>query len=116
VPPDSPKPGSNDAVEAAITHVLRAEVEARDAVAHARGEAVAIAEQARETARRLGVHTEGRIHRLRAAFDAKATAEVAALEAEAAALGAAHDLTPAEISMVELAVAALAGALTGGSS
>jgi hypothetical protein len=116
VPPDSPKPGSNDAVEAAITHVLRAEVEARDAVAHAHGEAEAIAEQARETVRRLGLRADGRIHAVRAAFDAKATAEVAPLEAQAAALNAMHDLTPAEISTVERAVAALAGALTGGSS
>jgi hypothetical protein len=116
VPPDSPKPGSNDAVEASITHVLQAEVEARDAVAHARGEAVALAEQARETARRLGLRTDGRIQAVRAAFDAKATAEVGALEAQATALTARHELTPAEISMVERAVAALAGALTGGSS
>jgi len=43
VPPDSPKLRSNDAVETAITHVLTAEAEARDAIAHARGEAAAIA-------------------------------------------------------------------------
>lgn len=116
MPPDSPKLGPNDAVEAAITHVLTAEVEARNAVARARGEAAAIAEQAREAARRLGVHTDGRIHAVRARFDARATAEVGALEAQAAALGAAHDLTPAEVSRVERAVAALASAMTGGRS
>jgi len=53
---------------------------------------------------------------VRAAFDAKTTAAVAALEAQAAALNTIHDLTPAEISTVERAVAALAGAMTGGSS
>jgi regulator of protease activity HflC (stomatin/prohibitin superfamily) len=116
VPPDSPKLQSNDAVETAISQVLTAEVEARDAVAHARGEAAAIAEQARETARRLGLRADGRIHAVRAAFDAKTTAAVAALEAQAAALNTIHDLTPAEISTVERAVAALAGAMTGGSS
>ena len=113
MPPDSPKLRANDAVEAAITHVLTAEVEARDAVARARGEAAEIAEQARETVRRLALHTDGRIHAVRAGFDARATTEVAALEAQAAALGAAHHLTPAEVSSVERAVATLAGAMTG---
>ncbi len=114
--PDNPKLQSNNAVEAAITRVLTAEVAARDAVAHARSEAVEIAEQARETARRLGVHTDRRIRAVRAAFDAKGTTEVAAMEAQAVALGAPHQLTPTEVARVEQAVAALAGALTGGRS
>ncbi len=72
--PDNPKLLLNDAVDAAITRVLTAEGAARDAVARAHGEAAEIAEQTRETARRLGLHTDLRIRAVRAAFDAKATA------------------------------------------
>ena len=71
---------------------------AREAVAHARGDAAAIAEQAREAARRLGLQTDRRIPAVRAAFDAKRTGEVAAMEAQADALGAAHELTPREVA------------------
>jgi hypothetical protein len=110
---DRPKLGPNDAVEAAIARVLDAEAAARDAVAGARREAAEIAEQAREQARRLGLHTDLRIRAVRAAFSAKTTAEVAALEAHAAALGAAPELTPAEVVRVARAVAALGGELTG---
>ena len=114
--PDNRNLQSDDTVEAAITRVLTAEVAARDAVTRARREAVEIAEQARETARRLVVHTDRRIRAVRAAFDAKGTTAVAALEAQAVALGVPHELTPAEVARVEQAVAALAGALTGGRS
>jgi len=114
VAPDPPQPLPDAAIEAAITHVLDAESAARADVERARGEATEIAERARERARRLAVHADGRIHRLRAAFAATVAAEVAALEAEADALGAAHVLTPAEIERVEQAVAALAGDMTGG--
>ena len=113
---DSTKLQPNDAVEAAISRVLTAEVAARDAVARARSEAVEIAEQARETARRLGLHTDRRIRAVRAAFDAKGTTDVAAMEAQAVALGVPHELTPVEVARVEQAVAALASALTGGRS
>ena len=65
---DNPKLLSDDAVEAAITRVLQAEVAARDAVVRARGEATQIAERAREQARGLGLHTDRRIRRVRAAF------------------------------------------------
>ena len=112
VAPDNLKPLPHDAVEAAITQVLEAEADARTAVVGARGEATQIAEQAREQARRLSVHTDRRIHRVRAAFTAKLTAEVAALEAEAAALGAEHELTPAEAARVDMAVVALAREMT----
>jgi hypothetical protein len=111
---DNPKLLSDDAVEAAITRVLQAEVAARDAVVRARGEATQIAERAREQARGLGLHTDRRIRRVRAAFEATVTAEVAELDAEAEAFRATHDLTPAEIEKVEMAVAALAHGMTGG--
>lgn len=93
--------------------VLEAEAAAQDAVARARGEATEIAEQAREKARGLRLATDRRLRMVRAAFETRCTTEVAALEAEAAALGMAHDLTPAEISSTERAVAALARDLTG---
>ena len=85
---------------------------ARATVAGARAEATAIAERARESVRRLAMHTDRRIHRIRAAFAATTTAEVEGLEAQAAALGVATGLTPAEVARVDAAVAALARALT----
>ena len=103
------------AIEAAITRVLDAETAARADVVRARGEAAEIAEHARDRARRIAVHADRRIHRLRAAFAARVSAEVADLEAEADALGAAHVVTPEEIERVEQAVAALARDMTGGS-
>ncbi len=92
--------------------VLEAEAAAQDAVARARGEAAEIAEQAREKARGLRLATDRRLRMVRAAFETRCTTEVATLEAEAAALGMAHDLTPAEIARTERAVAALARDLT----
>ena len=103
----------DNAVEAAITRVLDAEAAARDAIVHARNEALEIAEQARARARRLALHRDERIRSVRAAFERKVAADVAALEAEAAALDARHDLAPAEIARLERAVAALAARLTG---
>ncbi|MEO8752902.1 MAG: hypothetical protein ABI624_09505 [Casimicrobiaceae bacterium] len=108
-----PKPRPDDAVEAAIACVLEAEAVARAAVARAHAGAAEIAELARETARRLGLHTDDRIGAVRAAFTAKIAAEVAALEAQAAALGAAPELTAGELARVAHAVAALGGEMTG---
>ena len=110
--PDNLNTLRNDAVEAAISRVLEAEVAARAAVAGARGEATKIAENAREAARRLALHTDRRIHRIRGAFDAQTAAQVAALEAEGAALGVATGLTVTEVANVDAAVAALARELT----
>jgi hypothetical protein len=116
VAPDTQNLLRNDAVEAAISRVLDAEVAARAAVADARGEATEVAERARETARRLALHTDHRIHRIRGAFAAMTAAQVAALEAEGAALGVAAELTAAEATRVEAAVAALARVLTEGAA
>jgi hypothetical protein len=111
--PDNSKRPPDDAVEAAIMRVLEAEASARDAVARTRNEAAETAELAREKARSLRLATDRRIRDVRGAFDARCAAEVAALEAEAAALRAAHDLTPSEIARMERAVTALADAITG---
>jgi hypothetical protein len=109
---DNLNPLRNDAVEAAISRVLESEVAARAAVAGARAQATEIAERAREAARRLALHTDRRIHRIRAAFATTTNAEVEHLEAQAAALGVASALTAAEVARVEAAVAALARTLT----
>ena len=109
---DDLNPLRNDAVEAAISRVLESEVAARAAVSGARAQATEIAERARETVRRLALHTDRRIHRIREAFATTTNAEVEQLDAQAAALGVAAALTPAEVARVEAAVAALARALT----
>ena len=111
--PDNSKRPPDDAVEAAIMRVLDAEALARAAIARARAEAAEISERAREKARDLFLATDRRIGKVRAAFDAGCTTRVAAIEAEAAALGAAHDLAAAEVARVERAVARLARTLTG---
>ena len=114
VAPDNLKPLRDDAIEAAITRVLEAEAAARSDIARARSEATEIAELARQRARGLAIHTDRRIRMVRAAFAARVTAEVAALEAEADALSVTHDLTPSEVAQVETAVAALARGMAGG--
>jgi cell division septum initiation protein DivIVA len=112
--PDISKPASDDAVEMAIMRVLDAEAAAREAIARARVLSAEIAEKARQTARSLRLVADRRLERVRAAFDARCTTEVAALEAQAAALAATHDPTSAEVAEIELAVAALARTLTEG--
>ncbi len=111
---DNSKPLPDAVVEAAITRVLEAEASAHADVDAARNEAQLIAERAREQARRLVANSDRRIRRIRAAFAAKVESEVAALDAEAEALGAVHELSPAEVAQVDAAVAALAVAMTGG--
>lgn len=111
---DSSKPLPDAVIEAAITRVLDAEASAHADVEAARIETLLIAEHARERARRLVASSDRRIRRIRAAFSAKVTLEVAALNAEAEALGVAHELSSAEVAQVDLAVAMLAGAMTGG--
>ncbi|HSQ82163.1 MAG TPA: hypothetical protein VLU54_13700 [Casimicrobiaceae bacterium] len=112
--PDNPTQLPDDAVETAIMHVLQAEAAARDAVAGARSAAGAIAEEARERARRVAVAADRRIAVMRAAFGARTAAEVASLDARAAALDAAGISTPDDVAKVETAVLALAASITGG--
>ena len=112
--PDNPTQLPDDAVDTAIMHVLQAEAAARDAVAGARSAAGAIAEEARERARRITLAADRRIAAVRAAFGARTTAEVASLDARAAALDAADISTPGDVANVERAVLALAASTTGG--
>ena len=103
LPPD-------DTVEAAIARVLDAEHAARDAVRAADEAEATITEAARATARALAERTERRIGTVRAAFEARAAAEVAALDAADA--GAPHALTPGDLARLDSAVTALAALLT----
>jgi hypothetical protein len=112
--PSNLVPPLDEAVEAAITRVLEREAAARDAIARANADALDIAEDARAHARSLSLRTEARIRAIRAAFERKASAEVAALDDEAAALESRHVLLPEEIAAMERAVAVLAAELTGG--
>jgi hypothetical protein len=100
------------AVEAAIARVLDAEHAARDVVTQAGETAATMTEAARAAVRALAAGTERRMRAVRAAFEERTAAEVAALDAEAAALDLQHDLTDDELARVATAVAALAARLT----
>jgi hypothetical protein len=106
------RPLADDIVETAIARVLDAEHAARDAARDAEERAAVMTEAARATARDIAERTERRIRAVRAAFEAHAAAEVAALDAEAADATRRHDLTPAELAQLDVAVAALAARLT----
>jgi hypothetical protein len=112
----SHRAASPDAVDAAIARVLEAERAARDAVVQAGETAAAMTEEARAAARTLAERTERRIRGIRAAFEERATAEVAALDATAAATSQERALGADELARVEAAVAALAASLTGSGS
>lgn len=104
----------DNAVEAAIARVLDAEHAARDAVRGAEQEAVETNEAARATARAVAERTERRIGRVRAAFESRTAAEVAAIDAAAMEAGARHELADDELLRLDAAVAALAARLAGG--
>jgi len=110
----SPESAPTDIAEAAIARVLDAERASRDAIARARSDAAAIAENARIAARALQERTERRVSAIRVAFDRHTASTLAALDAEAAALATGHVLSAEEEARLERAVAALAVDLTGG--
>ena len=103
----------NALVEQAIARVLDAERSARDSIAEAETEAAAIAERARASARAVGERALRRIVTIRARFEQRIGAEVAALDAAAAGLASPHFVNEADGATVERAVAALAAELTG---
>jgi hypothetical protein len=100
------------AVEAAITRVLSAERDAREAVAQATRDAAAMSENARGAARALAERTERRIGTVRAAFEAVVAADVAAIDADATAQDASQPLSADDLHRLERAIAALAAELT----
>jgi len=112
VSPHAP-PTPESAVETAMAQVLAAEAAARLSVSSAGVDAQHIAERARAAARELDERTQQRIQRLRAAFERTANAEVAALQAQAEALGQPHQTDADDARHVDLAVARLAARLTG---
>lgn len=97
----------------AIERVLRAEREARAAVAAARAEVAQIDERARGAARALTQRSERRIRLVADCFERDLAARLAQLEREAQALGHSAALGEAEISALDLAVMALACELIG---
>ena len=109
----SPESAPNEIADAAIARVLEAEHASRHAIARARNDAAAIAEDARTTARALQERTERRVIAIRAAFDRRTASTLAALDAEAAALATRHVLSAEEEARLARAVVALAVDLTG---
>jgi hypothetical protein len=104
----------NETVERAIARVLEAERLARVGIADARREGVETNETARATARAIAERTERRIGRVRARFEQRIAAEVAALETAAAALDMRYEPNAADRACLGRAVATLAAELTGG--
>lgn len=104
---------SNELAEAAISRVLGAEGEAREAVARALLEVHRIAETARAEARSLAERTERRIRIVVGAFERELAARVAEIDADAERLDQPQPLTPGEVSALQQAVRALARELTG---
>ena len=103
----------NALVEQAIARVLESERAAATAISEAKREAAAIEERARIAARTIADRTERRIACIRARFEARIAAEVAAFDDAAAALPTHYELTDADSTRLNEAVAALAGELTG---
>lgn len=112
--PNPHDPAAERAVEAAIAHVLSAEDAARAAVVAAQAQAATSAEAARAAARTLAQRTAARIGAIRTAFEASVAAQVAALEAEGAALVGTHAPTARELTALEQALARLAAELADG--
>jgi hypothetical protein len=103
----------NDPADAAMARVLGVEREARDAIARAKVDAQHIAEQSRGTVRRLGERTEERVRCIVAAFERTLAAQVAAIDADVAALDVPQPIAPDDRARLEHAVAALARQLAG---
>jgi len=104
-------PAATDTVDAAIAAVLDAERAAGDAVAAASETAAAMTESARAAARAIAEATERRIRGIRAAFEDRTAADVAALDAAVARAGEPHELSADERARVAGAAAALAAEL-----
>ena len=105
-------PSADAAVESAMAQVLAAEAAAREAVAAAVVEAQHVAERARAAARAVAERTQRRLHRVRAAFERAADAEVAALHAQAEALRTPRETGPDDLARIDRAVTRLAAQLT----
>jgi hypothetical protein len=96
-----------------MAQVLSAESAARVTVAAAAVEAQHMAERARAAARGIAERTQRRLHRVRAAFERAADAEVAALHAQGEALRAPRAIGADDLARIDRAVTRLAARLTG---
>jgi hypothetical protein len=103
----------DDASEAAIARVLRAEREARESIVRAQAEVLEIAERARKDARTLAERTERRIRVVVQAFERELAERLAEIDAEAAGLERAEPIDADEQAAVQRAVEALAQQLIG---
>ena len=101
----------NDAAEVAITRVLAAEREGREAVAQARLEAGRIAESGRLAERSIAERTERRIRAVVGAFERELAERLAEIEAEAAQAAQPQPIGPGELASLQRALRALAGEL-----
>jgi hypothetical protein len=110
----APRQAIGESADEAIATVLRAEVEAREAILQSQFEAGHIAEAARADTRALHERTERRIRTLVAAFERERAARVTALDAQAAAAARPHVPSADELAALAQAVRALARELTGG--
>ncbi|MBI4756545.1 MAG: hypothetical protein HY778_14255 [Betaproteobacteria bacterium] len=108
-------PGSDPAMEAAIARVLAAERDARAAIEDCQAEAAQVVAAARVAALRVATRADGRTRAEHAAFQRKVETDIAAIDAEIAALDASAPEAQALPDDGEaFAVAALAAELTAG--
>ena len=110
---NAPTRPPNDPAALAIANVLRAESDARAAVAQAELAAQRIAEAARAEARTLAERTERRIRAVVGAFETDLAARLADIDAQAAGMATAHAPGDAELASLQRSVRALARQLTG---
>lgn len=96
------------AADAAITRVLAAEIEARQAVAQAQLDALQIGEDTRLAARVLAGRTERRCRAVAGAFERELALRLDEINAEAARLAAPQALAPGEAAALARHVQALA--------
>lgn len=105
---------SQSVADAAIALVIDAERAAHQSVADAEAEATAIAERMRVSVRALDERTERRVRAIRAVFEQRTIAAVAALDREDPMLSVGQPLTESDLALVQSAVDVLARALTNG--
>jgi hypothetical protein len=106
----------NAVADAAIARVLAAESDARKSVTAAEADVARIAEAARAAARAIGERAERRARRVVACFERDTAAELARIDAEAAALDQRQPDVAGDAIAVRAAVATLARRIIGASS
>lgn len=103
---------NNEPVELAIGRVLDAERAAHESLADAHARAQARLTASREQARLVAERAEGRLTRARQSIESRIAAREAQVDAKILALRASASPPSAEGERIDLAVAAVAAALT----